>query len=99
MSSPPPLRDKGKSPRVCGDGDSVRSSSSRVSTTSLSTVSTSGTRARAVGTTSISDDDQKEPWMHTATPGKFNTLHETLYSIVEEITKKPEHTNHAFTKR
>jgi len=67
---------------------------------SLSTASTSGTRgtSRAVGT-GISDDDHKEPWMHTATPGKFTVLHETLYSIVEQIVKKPEHANNAFIKK
>jgi hypothetical protein len=103
MSSSSPSRVKGKSPLIRGDGDSVRSSSSRVSTMSMSTASTSGTSgtrgtSRAVGT-AISDDDQKEPWMHTATPGKFNVLHETLYPIVEEIVKKPEHANHVFTKK
>jgi len=99
MTSPLPLRDKGNSPRGRGDSDSVRSANSRVSTLSLSTASASGTRAtaRAAGL-SISDDDQKEPWMHTATPGKFDILHAAVYPIVEEIIKKPENANHTFTK-
>ena len=45
------------------------------------------------------DGDAQEPWMKTATPGKFQDFQTKIFPIVEHLTSKPEHANHAFTKK
>jgi hypothetical protein len=40
-----------------------------------------------------------EPWMETATPGKFANFQQTVFAIVEEIVNKPEIAQHIFTKK
>jgi hypothetical protein len=37
--------------------------------------------------------------MATATPGKFSDFQTTIFPIIEYLTAKPEHANHAFTKK
>jgi len=41
----------------------------------------------------------QEPWMETATPGKFQDFQEKIFPIVEYLTSKPEHVNHSFSKK
>jgi hypothetical protein len=75
---------------------------------SLSNSSFSGQHARATvrGTTPINsvqrmitDGDGKQPWMETATPGKFDVFQAKIFPVIEYLTSKPEHVNHSFTKR
>jgi hypothetical protein len=40
-----------------------------------------------------------EPWMETATPGKFPIFQQMIFPIIESLIKKPEYTNHAFLKK
>lgn len=45
------------------------------------------------------DGNEKQPWMETATPGKFDGFQAKIFPVIEYLTAKPEHANHAFTKR
>jgi hypothetical protein len=40
-----------------------------------------------------------EPWMETATSGKFHLFQQQIFPIIESLTTKPEHANHPFTKK
>jgi hypothetical protein len=75
---------------------------------SLSNFSFSGKRAGASprgssDTPSVreitTDGNEKQPWMETATPGKFDLFQAKIFPVIEYLTAKPENTNHAFTKR
>ena len=105
MTKPPqgPSRNT-VTPAVAKAGGSSRQATASHSGASLSNSLISSTRAGAPTTLRAShsktnDDDEKEPWMETATPGKFNLFQKQIFPVIEFLTSKPEHMNHAFTKQ
>jgi hypothetical protein len=109
MPKPPPgkLRNAPSS-RFKGSGPPhtaiTSNSGSPSSSSSVSTPSAGTTRVRSPTTlrssTSITaDGNVQEPWMETATPGKFPNFQKKIFLIVEHLTSKPEYANHAFTKK
>jgi len=90
-------------------GGSPRQTKNLPSAVSLSKFSFSGQRAGATSRGSsttprsvqstANDENEKQPWMETATPGKFDVFQTKIFPIIEYLTAKPEHANHVFTKR
>jgi len=89
-------------------GTSPRPPPSPTNGSSSSTSSNSSPRATAPrtrsptvlhATTPTNDDDLHGIWMETATPGKFPDFQQKIFPVVEFLTSKPTHANHAFTKR
>ena len=92
---------------MANGGGSPRQPTASNSGASLSNFSFSGQRAgattRSSTTTprsaSMPTNGEKEPWMETATPKKFDEFQLKIFPVIEYLTAKPEHANHALTKR
>mmetsp|Transcript_10383 Transcript_10383/g.14954 ORF Transcript_10383/g.14954 Transcript_10383/m.14954 type:complete len:1057 (-) Transcript_10383:6976-10146(-) len=54
-------------------------------------------KAAVMSTNANVDDVKPEPWMETVTPGKFTNFQTKVFTIVNEITNKPENSQHHFT--
>jgi hypothetical protein len=75
-----------------------------LSTSSLFRARTGAPRADSptlVQTATLKSKDSRgdEPWMATATPGKFSDFQKMILPIIEYLTAKPEHANHVFIKK
>jgi hypothetical protein len=46
-----------------------------------------------------SSNQASEPWMETATPGKFTDFQTPVFTVVEKIVSKPENAHHPFTTK
>jgi len=109
MPRPPKRPSRNTVTPMAKTGGPSRQATALHSEASLSNSSISSARAgasRVESPTSLrttnsktNNGDEKEPWMETATPGKFDQFQVQIFSVIEFLTSKPEHKNHAFTKR
>ena len=109
MKKPPSLLTGKNTTSIGRVGRSTRAAATTNSRASLSPSSNSSSRAGAprpdspvslrIATLHTNDGNDDEPWMETATPGKFDNFQPKIFPILDSLTAKPEYANHAFTKR
>ena len=109
MKKPPSLSTGKNTTSIGRVGRSTRAAATTNSRASLSPSSNSSSRAGAsrpdspvslrIATSHTNDGNDDEPWMETATPGKFDVFQPKIFPILDSLTAKPEYATHAFTKR
>jgi hypothetical protein len=92
------LTSKGGGPPVATTSPSG-TSLSQVSSQSAGTARVRSPITLRSSSSNTNDGDPQEPWMETATPGKFPEFQKKIFPVVEYLTSKREYAKHTFTKQ